>query len=387
MEMNELFYKDAYVREFDAKVIECREYKKGYDVVLEDTAFYPEGGGQPFDLGTLDGIEVFDVQRDAQDVIHHYAKEALEVGKLVHGVIDWNRRFDFMQNHSGEHIVSGLIHKHFGYENVGFHMGEVIQIDISGPLDWNQLMMIEQEANEIIYQNIPVQITFPSNEKLDSIPYRLKKELQGKVRIVTIENADICACCETHVKNTGEIGLIKILSFMKHKNGIRFDLVCGKRALAYMRKEHDACKEVSCLLSAKPLEIHIATKKLLNNNLNLLNEKKQCMQKLLEMKLETYTQEKEYVIDFEEGLDRVSLMTYANALLEEKHIPTVCVFNKQEDGYMYIILSKKINLQEYVKQLNTELSGRGGGKKEVIQGSFQSDAETIENVLVKTLPF
>ena len=265
--------------------------------------------------------------------------------------------------------------------------GDMIQIDISGPLDWNQLMMIEQEANEIVYQNIPVQIAFPSNEELESIPYRSKKELQGKVRIVTIENADICACCGTHVRNTGEIGLIKIISFMKHKDGIRFDLVCGKRALAYMRKEHDACKEVSCLLSAKPLEIHIATKKLLDNNLNLLNEKKQCMQKLLEMKLETYTQEKEYVIDFEEGLDRVSLMTYANALLEEKHIPTVCVFNKQEDGYMYIILSKKINLQEYVKQLNTELSGRGGGKKEVIQGSFQSDAETIENVLVKTLPF
>ena len=380
MEMNELFYQDAYLREFDAKVISCSACKNGFDVVLEDTAFYPEGGGQPFDTGTLDGIEVFDVQRDRQDVIHHYLKEALDVGEAVHGVIDWNRRFDFMQNHSGEHIISGLIHKHFGYENVGFHMGEVIQIDISGPLDWSQLMMIEQEANDIIYQNIPVQITFPANEELESIPYRSKKELQGKVRIVSIENADICACCGPHVKNTGEIGLLKILSFMKHKDCIRFDLVCGKRALTYIRKEHDACKEVSYLLSAKPLEIHIATKKLLDNNLNLLNEKKQCM-------LETYTQEKEYVIDFEEGLDRVSLMTYANALLEEKHIPTVCVFNKQEDGYMYIILSKKINLQEYVKQLNTELSGRGGGKKEVIQGSFQSDAETIENVLVKTLPF
>lgn len=129
MEMNELFYQDAYLKEFDAKVISCTACKNGFDVVLEDTAFYPEGGGQPFDTGTLDGIEVFDVQRDRQDVIHHYVKEALKEENVVHGVIDWNRRLDFMQNHSGEHIVSGLIHKHFGYENVGFHMGEVIQID------------------------------------------------------------------------------------------------------------------------------------------------------------------------------------------------------------------------------------------------------------------
>ena len=220
MEMNELFYQDAYLKEFDAKVIRCTACKNGFDVVLEDTAFYPEGGGQPFDTGTLDGIEVFNVQRDQHDVIHHYVKEALDEGKVVHGVIDWNRRFDFMQNHSGEHIISGLIHKHFGYENVGFHMGEVIQIDISGPLNWEQLMMIEREANDIIYQNIPVQITYPNNDELENIPYRSKKELQGKVRIVTIENADICACCGTHVRNTGEIGLIKILSFMKHKDGI-----------------------------------------------------------------------------------------------------------------------------------------------------------------------
>lgn len=174
MEMNELFYRNPYQKEFDTKVRTCEKCKQGYLITLEDTLFYPEGGGQPCDKGTINGITVMDVQRK-DDVVYHTVKEEIPIDTHVHGIIDWKRRFDHMQNHTGEHIVSGIIHKHFGYENVGFHMGETIQIDINGPLSWTQLMDIEQEVNEVIFSNIPVEITFPTKLELEKIPYRSKK--------------------------------------------------------------------------------------------------------------------------------------------------------------------------------------------------------------------
>ncbi len=381
--MNELFYKEPYRKEFDSVVVSCESCKQGYSITLEDTLFYPEGGGQPCDIGTLNGIEVFDVQRKG-DIVYHFVKEEIPVGSKVCGVIDWKRRFDHMQNHTGEHIVSGIIHKHYGHENVGFHMGEVIQIDMSGPLTWEQLMLVEQEANEVIYSNIPVQITYPSKEELDKIPYRSKKELSGTVRIVTIGDADICACCGTHVAYTGEIGLIKILSVVKHKEGVRVEMVSGNRALQFLRKEHEEVQHISTLLSAKVLEVDQAVEKLLDTNEKLYLQKKNIADILLQQKIDSYEDGSSFVLDFEEGMERTSLINFADKLIKEKNIGTVAVCNQESQGYSYIILSQTLNLRDYVKELNTSLNGRGGGKPEVIQGSFQSSKKEIENVLLKT---
>lgn len=383
MEMNELFYREPYLKEFDSVVLTCEVSEQGYVITLEDTLFYPEGGGQPCDFGTLNGIEVINVQRK-NDVVYHTVKEDIPVGTKVHGIIDWKRRFDHMQNHTGEHIVSGIIHKHYGYENVGFHMGDVIQIDMSGPLTWGQLMLVEQETNEVIYSNVPVEITYPTKEELEKIPYRSKKELIGKVRIVTIGDADICACCGTHVSHTGEIGLVKILSVIKHKDGVRVEMVSGNRALELLRKEHEEVQHISQALSAKVLEIDQAVDKLLVSNEQLYLQKKNMTDILLEQKINTYEEGTSFVLDFEEGIERTSLVNFADKLLKEKNIGTVAICNQERQGYSYIILSQSLNLRDYVKELNTSLNGKGGGKPEIIQGSFQANKEEIKNVLLKT---
>lgn len=383
MEMNELFYREPYLKEFDSVVLTCEESKQGYVITLEDTLFYPEGGGQPCDFGTLNAIDVIDVQRK-NDIVYHTVKEEIPVGKKVHGIIDWKRRFDHMQNHTGEHIVSGIIHKHYGYENVGFHMGDVIQIDMSGPLTWEQLMLVEQEANEVIYSNVPVEITYPTKEELEKIPYRSKKELIGKVRIVTIGDADICACCGTHVAYTGEIGLVKILSVIKHKDGVRIEMLSGNRALEFLRKEHEEAQHISQALSAKVLEIDQAVDKLLVSNEQLYLQKKNMADILLEQKINIYEEGASFVLDFEEGMERTSLVNFADKLLKEKNIGTVAICNQERQGYSYIILSQSLNLRDYVKELNTSLNGKGGGKPDIIQGSFQANKEEIKNVLLKT---
>lgn len=383
MEMNELFYRYPYQTEFDTKVLTCEKCKQGYLITLKDTLFYPEGGGQPCDIGTINGIKVIDVKRK-NDVVIHTIKEEISVGTNVHGIIDWKRRFDHMQNHTGEHIVSGIIHKHYGFENVGFHMGETIQIDINGYLSWEQLMDVEQEVNEVIYSNIPVEITFPTKAELETITYRSKKELEGKVRIVTIGNADICACCGTHVAYTGEIGLVKILSSIKHKDGVRIELLCGNRALEFIRKEHEEVQNISNSLSAKVLEIDQAVEHLKQMNEQLYLEKKKILEMVLEQKIQQFDSDLEFVCDFVESFERTALMNYADGLIREKNIQTVAICNRQEDGYSYVILSQTLNLRDYLKDLNEALCGRGGGKAEVIQGNFKETKENIENTLLKT---
>lgn len=382
MEMNELFYKDVYQTSFDSRVVSCVACKRGYDVVLEDTVFYPEGGGQPCDIGTLDGVEVFDVQRDGHDVIHHYAKKCVDVGKIVHGEINWQRRFDLMQNHSGEHIVSGLVHKKYGYENVGFHMGEVIQIDLSGPLRWEQLLEIEQEANEAVWKDMPITITYPDEAELSKMEYRSKKELIGKVRIVTIGNVDVCACCGTHVSHTGEIGLIKILSCEKHKDGVRVEMVCGKRAVSYMENAYEQVRDISMALSSKPLLIGNAVQKLVDANENLIGQIKECHEQILMNHASNIKTASPLVIDFVTGIPRNTLVNYANLLVEEKDVRVACVMNGEETGvYSYVILSHQVDLKKYAKDINEVLHGRGGGKSEILQGSFYSTQEEITKVL------
>lgn len=384
MEMNELFYKNAYQKSFDACVLACEVCKGGYDVILEDTVFYPEGGGQPCDMGILDGFEVYDVQRDKQDVIHHFVKGKVDVGKMVHGEIDWQRRFDLMQNHSGEHIISGLVHKKFGYENVGFHMGEVIQIDLSGPLDWKTCLEIEREANAIIWENIPITITYPNENALAALQYRSKKELVGKVRIVTIGEADVCACCGTHVAYTGEIGLIKMLSCVKHKDGVRIELVCGERALLYMEKAYEQVRKISTTLSSKPFLIGNAVDKLLETNVKLTQRVKDSVASALDNRFEQIQENTPLVIEFVEGVERNASVNYANRLVVEKRVGVACVMNLEENGtYSYVMISHCVDLKKYVKECNALLHGRGGGKQDIVQGSFSSSADEIQKRLAE----
>lgn len=260
--MEKLYYQAPYVKEFEAVVVSCEEGGQGaYEVVLNRTGFYPEGGGQPADVGKLllqepkegdpDQVQVKDVHEKHGKIIH-YIDVPLKAGTGVIGVLDWEKRYSNMQQHSGEHLLSGLIHKHYGYDNVGFHMGsEEVTIDVNGILTMEQAKALEREANMLIYANVPVTESYPDPEALHKLEYRSKKALSGQVRIIEIPGGDICACCGTHVLGTGEIGMIKITGLMHYKGGVRLSILCGMRALEDYEKKQKAVTEISNLLSAK----------------------------------------------------------------------------------------------------------------------------------------
>ncbi len=250
METKKRYYDDCHLQRFSARVVACGAVPEGYRIVLEETAFYPEGGGQACDLGTLGGARVLDVQQEAGTVVH-LCDRPLPVGETVTGQIDASRRFDQMQQHSGEHIVSGIIHRRYGYANVGFHVGaEVMTIDFSGPVPPEALEEIEREANRVVWANLPVRGWYPTQQELERMAYRSKRQLEGAVRIVEIPGVDCCACCGVHVAATGEIGVIKLLSMVKFHSGVRLELVCGGRALEYVQSLYRQNRKIGQLLSA-----------------------------------------------------------------------------------------------------------------------------------------
>lgn len=371
-----LYYENVYIKEFDAEVLQCREGKNGYEIILDESAFYPEGGGQPCDTGSLGDAEVKDVQEKDGELIH-YTDKALEEGAKVHGKINWERRFDLMQQHSGEHMVSGLVHEKYGYNNVGFHMGsDVITIDFSGVLDEEQLQEIEDRVNEKIWENAPVQITYPSGEELENIPYRSKKELTGQVRIVEFPGTDICACCGTHVTHTGEIGAVKFLSVVKFRHGVRVEMISGKRVIDYFSKIAKENSKVSVLLSAKPQETSKAVERLQEENFRLKG-------KILDMEEEIFKAEAEKwegagsVLIFKKNMEADSVRKLTDAVMQ-----TCCgccaVFSDNGDGtYKYAMGEKDGNLREFTKEMNQALNGRGGGKPFFVQGSVSASEEEI----------
>lgn len=374
-----LFDENAYMTEFSAKVISCIETEKGFDAVLDATAFFPEGGGQFPDKGSLSGIEVLDVQEDKEGIIHHFLEKAVPEGETIFGKIDWLRRFDFMQQHSGEHIFSGLAHKHFGATNVGFHLGlEETTLDLDVPLSEEQVNMLELYANEAVQKNLPIEISYPSPEELEVLPYRSKKKLSGKVRIVTVPGYDICACCGTHVEKTGEIGIIKITSFQNYKGGTRLFMLCGKRAfLDYQRKNANVLK-VTNNLSVKPEEICTAVSRLENEITEHKIYESSLKKELFALKAEKLgTGEK--VCVFEKDLTPDELRRFCLTLAERFKI--AAVFSGDSENYKYAVSSKTENCSLIAKAINTNFSGRGGGKPELVQGSCLGKEENIKEFI------
>ena len=262
METEKLYYADPFLTEFDARVLACEAVKDGFAVVLDRTAFYPEGGGQPYDTGVLGGAEVLDVHEKA-GVITHKCASPLPVGAAVHGKIDWARRFDHMQQHSGEHICSGLICARYGCDNVGFHMGaESVTIDFNADIPWEELLEIEAAANRYIYEDHAIDIQLHRGAELDAIDYRSKKPLEGDVRIVTFPGADCCACCGTHVMRSGQVGIVKFLSVQKFREGVRIELLCGGRAYRYLSACWAQDVAAAQALSVKPTAAAAAVERL-----------------------------------------------------------------------------------------------------------------------------
>ena len=375
----ELYYDDAYLSEFQATVLSCEEDKKGYALTLDATAFYPEGGGQPYDTGTLNEANVLEVHR-RDDRIIHTVDTYLKPGTIVNGKVDFERRFDLMQQHSGEHVFSGLVHKHFGYDNIGFHLGEKeVVLDFSGPLDHKDLSMIEAECNRMIQKNIPVEVTYPNDEELSVLDYRSKKELSGRIRIVSIRDCDVCACCGTHVRKIGEVGYCKVLSLTTKKGNARVSVLFGKRATDYMARIYDEVTAISALISKNPLEILEGVRHLQDEVLQKGLKLNALYTKHFEERFEKET-ETSLFITIEEGCTMDLLRHFCDRMSAKAKI-AAGLLKKSEEDYQYVIISKSEDLRAAAKSLSETFAGKGGGSKEMIQGSLHGSAEQIVSFL------
>lgn len=343
-EMQERFYLDPYQKEMNVRILECNPSKEGFEVVLEDTIFYPEGGGQPSDTGTIGEAKVTFVKRSGGKIIH-YTDRALEPGSEHVARLDWDKRFDNMQNHTLEHIFSGLVHRKFGFDNVGFHMDEEgITVDFNGDISPEELREIEDEVNRVIASNIKTEIFFPSAQQLAALAYRSKKELSGNVRIVEAGGCDRCACCGTHVKSSGEIGMFKILESFKHRGGTRVVFAAGDRARRNFAWRLKEIAKISALLSSKPKEISEAVEALLSERA-LLNQKLNERTALwLESLAAEAKPEKGVVFVSKSGLTPSDLKRFAQILSEKHPEGAVCVISSanevksdQKESFSYVL--------------------------------------------------
>ena len=374
--MKKLYYEDCNLQIFSATVTGCEPEGQRWRVTLDQTAFYPEGGGQACDVGTLGEAKVLDVQEMGEEVCH-FCDRPLPVGATVQGKIDWQRRFDLMQQHTGEHLLSGVIHRLFGYHNSGFHVGaEVMEVDFDGPIPTEMLAAIEEQANELVWADIPVSCTYPAPEELPKIAYRTKRELPWPVRIVDIPGGDTCACCGIHVARTGEVGLIKMLSVTKFRSGVRIEMLSGRRALEAVNVQLEQNRAISQQLSAKPVQTAAAVERMHKELDQVKFDLVALQNKLAAMDAERYAGAGSVTL-FADGLSGDSLRRYCLAIGETCG-GRCAVFADTGAGYQYVILDNENDLRGLAKELNTALNGRGGGKPNFVQGSVQADRAAIE---------
>ena len=377
METEKLYYLDPFLAEFTATVLTCEASKQGFLVTLDRTAFYPEGGGQPADHGTLGTVRVTDVHEKG-GVVFHSLGGPVEIGETVTGRIDWARRFDHMQQHSGEHILSGILCADYHCDNVGFHMGaDTVTIDYNTDITWEECLAAEAKANAVICADAAVDISYPSPEALSALHYRSKKELSGAVRIVRFPEADCCACCGTHVARAGQVGLVKILSCQKFRQGVRMEILCGGRALRYLSACYDQARAIGQRLSVKPQDTLTAVERLEGE----LNSAKARIAELETLAWEALAKEhagESDVLLFRSPMGGDSLRRLADAVAR-KAAGLTAVFAGEEGRYAYVLLrSDGADISAFVKALNGALRGRGGGRSGFAQGSVSASRAEIE---------
>ena len=377
MKTRKLYYEDSHLTAFAATVLACENTEKGWEVVLDATAFYPEGGGQAADTGCLNGIRVLDT-RERDETVVHFCEGPLDVGTAVEGVIVWEPRFHRMQQHSGEHIVSGIVNRRDGYHNVGFHMGsDIITIDFDGVIPAEDLASIEAEANGALWQNLPVQCWYPSQQELPNVPYRTKRALPWPVRIVEVPGFDICACCGTHVKATGEIGLIKLFTMMGFRGGTRMEMSCGKSALKLLNEAYEQNRQVSQAFSAKIEETGAAARRM-NEVEAALKYRIVGLEKRIFSGISAEYAGKGNVVHFEENLDNNAVRDLADTIADSCGGIAAVFSGSEEAGYAFCLVTREGDLRQLGREMTKALNGRGGGKPLFQQGRVQAKKAEIE---------
>ena len=379
-----LYYADSKMKGFTATVTSCEAVKDGYAVTLDRTAFFPEGGGQAGDSGLIGSIRVSDTQEKNGEIIH-YVNQPLTVGEVYDCAIDWEIRFRRMQNHSGEHIVSGLVHKKYGYSNIGFHMGnDFVTIDFDGELTWEQLAELEREANLAVAADHKISASFPPEEVLEKLQYRSKLELTENVRIVEIEGVDICACCAPHLASTAEVGMIKILDSERRRRGgegVRISMLCGLDAYENAVVTQNNNTEISMLLSAKRNETAAAVRRVMKEQEKLKVRVSELSRELAACRAAAIAPTEGNICIFDSTLDEPALRALINEAVK-KCGGVAAVFSGSDDtGFRYIIGSRSVDLKSAAKVINEGISGRGGGSPNMIQGNCSACTETIQKFL------
>ncbi|WP_167511329.1 alanyl-tRNA editing protein [Pseudobutyrivibrio xylanivorans] len=377
-----LYDEDAFLREFDAKVLSCEQVgQNSYKVILDQTLFFPEQGGQTSDYGLLGEGRVTDVQVE-NDKIVHYCDIVYTVGEVVHGTIDWHHRFGNMQQHTGEHIFTGLAHNIYGAENVGFHLSEnTVTLDLNIELSTEQVRLLEHSANELIAADVSVKAYYPDAATLEATSYRSKKEIDGAVRLVEIDGTDICACCAPHVKSTGQVGILKVLSFEKYKGGTRVYILCGLRALEDYNHRMEILSESYQSLNCREEQVPEKIKSLLEDNKQLKYRISEVKAKILMERIERYPTDLVDVTIFTEDLDAKNMRDGVNALME-KHSGLCSIFSGDDDnGYNFVIGSTTRDCSAIAVGLRELLGAKGGGSKQMAQGSVNATRSAIEQTL------
>lgn len=394
---DELYYREPYTREFDASVVSCKPADDGYAIVLDQTAFYPTGGGQPGDRGTLsvgagDDSLVAHVREaisgDGAGEVIHLTDIALPVGASVHGSLDWPWRRDNMEAHTGEHIVSGIVHALFGYNNVGFHMGErCIEVDFDGVLTSDDVLDVERRANAAIREDVSVEALLPSPAELAEMDYRSKKDHDGQIRVVRITGVDSCACCGTHVSSTGQVGLIKILRMTTKKKRTRLELLCGRRALEACEAAMAALRKTSNFLTVSDNEVPGAVRRLSAEKDDLKHQLKQAGRKQIDQYVATLAPEGMVAVCCLPGLDVEDLRYLCGQVLERTDATVCAGISPVEDGprLAYVIASTDADLRPACKELNRRLDGRGGGKAQLVQGSWAATSDDAQTAICEVL--
>ena len=373
-----LYYDNSYLKEFSATVVSCEQDKNGFAIVLDKSAFYPEGGGQPYDMGTLSCGEttanVLQVREKAGEVVH-YTDISLPQGAVVEGKIDFVRRFDLMQQHTGEHIFSGIVHQLFGLDNVGFHLGEeAVAVDFNGPLTKEDIAQVVQKANEIVWLDQDIIADFPDD--VGQIEYRSKKELTGKIRIVRAGEADICACCGTHTSTTAQCGPIVAVDFAPYKGGVRINILSGKRAVDFLSERNGDCYDLSHILSVPVDKIVPGVKARLEEIDNLKLQLSAAKAGLMEYWAKEAVIENDICVFSKEGLTAGEIQSLCSLLGQQAKIALVYSPSETAGGKICLI-SQEVDTNRLGRHITSALGGKGGGKPGIFQGSVEKSADEV----------
>lgn len=375
MKTVKLYDENPYIKEFSARVLSCEKAQNGYALILDKTAFFPEEGGQPSDTGFIEKSAVSAVF-EKKGVITHIADAPVKAGETVNCRIDFERRFGFMQNHSGEHIVSGIAHRLYGFDNVGFHLGESFAtVDFNGILSREMLDEVEKAANEAVYENCEIIAFYPDKNTIEGMNYRSKKDIEGDIRIVEIKGIDLCACCAPHVARTGEIGVIKLLESSKMRGGTRVVLKCGRYALSDYKNRFENTREISEMLSSKDEFAAKAVRNLIDKTDNIKQQNNELKKRIIDSIIKMSADKK---VIFEDNLDIKELQMLADGLHKAKG-GIRAAFSRGENGYNFALCGEEQMLSDVFAAFKTALSARGGGRGEMVQGSVVADkGEIIE---------